>query len=227
MNMCAAPNSEVQVKTERDIEQTLGIKTEPMYPEENVSSAKMSAPSTSNEITWPDEKKKLVVKMVELKKENQRITLNLRTKIDEFESLTKEKQNVEQKVAALTADISTLKSELTQMKSDFTAQNILHRQTIANLTSENKTLQAQVHQLQAGIDLNTTFNSSISKIESESSKSNDIFEVESLVAHKKKRDGLYYLVRWKNFTPEYDTWERESNLMCSEILKTYKRKMKL
>lgn len=227
--MRATPNSEIQIKTEHDIEQTLGIKTEPINPEVKDDSRKISVPSTSTENTWANEKKTLVEKIVALRTENQGITLSLHQKNEECELLATEKQNFEHTVVALNTEISTLKSQLTKIKSDFTAQKDCDRQTITNLTSENKTFHAQIQQLRAGIDLQTKttdkFHSSVSVRKSQ--KSEDVYEVETLVQHKKKKDGMYYLVRWKNFTPEYDTWERESNLMCPEILRNYKREMKL
>lgn len=220
-NMSATPSSEIRIKTEHEIEQILGIKTESINAEEKSSSPEMNAPSTSNQITWANEKKTLVEKIVALRTENQHITLSLQKKKEDCESLATEKHNVEHTVIALTEEINTLKSQLTKIKSDFIAQKDCDRQTIANLTSENKTFHAQIQQFRAGIDLQTTADFS------KSQESEEIFEVEALVRHKKKKDGMHYLVRWKNFTSDEDTWEKESNLMCPKILDNYKRKMKL
>lgn len=52
-------------------------------------------------------------------------------------------------------------------------------------------------------------------------------EVERLIDHKKKKDGMYFLIRWADFTSKDDTWERESNLVCFDLLNEYKQKMNL
>ena len=56
---------------------------------------------------------------------------------------------------------------------------------------------------------------------------NNSFEVERIIAHKDpkgKRKGRKYLVRWKGWGPEHDTWEPRANLNgCLQNLKTYHR----
>jgi hypothetical protein len=37
------------------------------------------------------------------------------------------------------------------------------------------------------------------------------FEVEKILEHRETPDGMHYKVRWKNYTPEEDTWEPEEN----------------
>lgn len=38
------------------------------------------------------------------------------------------------------------------------------------------------------------------------------YEVASIVAHRHKRKGVEYLVRWKGYGAESDTWQRASDL---------------
>lgn len=47
------------------------------------------------------------------------------------------------------------------------------------------------------------------------------FEVEDILDHKFEMDDRYFLVRWKNFGPEDDTWEPESSLSCPDIVRKY------
>lgn len=56
-------------------------------------------------------------------------------------------------------------------------------------------------------------------------KTSGVYEVEQLLGHKMEKSELVYLVRWKHYGPEDDTWESESNLSCPKILAEYKRKM--
>ena len=44
------------------------------------------------------------------------------------------------------------------------------------------------------------------------------WEVEKILNKKKMRRGEKYLIRWKGFTAEGDTWERRENLKNAEEL---------
>lgn len=47
------------------------------------------------------------------------------------------------------------------------------------------------------------------------------YEVEDIVDHKVDKKKKVYLVRWKNYGPESDTWEPEDSLSCPEIIEKY------
>lgn len=49
------------------------------------------------------------------------------------------------------------------------------------------------------------------------------YEVEEIINHKYKgkRMKKLYLIRWKNYGPEDDTWEEESSLNCPELVEKY------
>jgi hypothetical protein len=51
----------------------------------------------------------------------------------------------------------------------------------------------------------------------------DIFEVEALLAHREKKQSgkktkIEYLVAWKSYGPDHNTWEPEENMTGSERL---------
>lgn len=214
--------NEIQVKKEQTVEQILGIKTEKKSPKESSSSSKKGASVPIESSAWVMEKKALVAKIVGLQTENQRIVFDLQNKICQHEAIIKEKVNVEQnlseKIFNLTEELKKTRSEAAIMQSNLNDQKDRDKDTISQLTYENKKLTARINQLQTGIN----------QQESEQKENTDnVYEVESLIRHKKKKNGMHYLVRWKNYTSEYDTWEKEENLMCPKILESYKQKMNL
>lgn len=66
-----------------------------------------------------------------------------------------------------------------------------------------------------------------SELENSKLKHNNEFEVEKLLAHYKRKGEMVYLVRWKNYGKEYDSWEGEDNLKCPKILNAYKKSKKI
>lgn len=49
------------------------------------------------------------------------------------------------------------------------------------------------------------------------------YEVEDIVNHKTERGKTSFLIRWKGWASEHDTWEPESTLSCPEIVEKYKK----
>lgn len=206
-------NSKIRIKTEHDVEATLGIKKEKI-----VTATKAAAPAQkpivkSNSRAWNEEKQKLIDKIANLQSENQRTVLKLKEKEAECTSKTLENQNLQQSFSALSNEHSSLRSELLNAKNESTAS----KNTISNLKSENRKLCAVIKQLKSG-----SANSNANHFGPDNAI-DDLYEVEKLLAHKNKKDGVHYLVRWKNYSAEDDTWQKESDLQCPKILKEYKR----
>lgn len=101
------------------------------------------------------------------------------------------------------------------------------RAQISELKEQNKKLQARLKQAEFGIEQRKEF----TLAEKSGSEEEPGYEVEKLLNHRKKGKTLEFLVRWKNFGAEGDTWEPESNLCCpSNICKElamYKKKNRI
>lgn len=54
------------------------------------------------------------------------------------------------------------------------------------------------------------------------SSENILYEVDSILDHKKENRQMYYLIHRKDYDSTYDSWERQSNLNCTALLKAYK-----
>lgn len=58
-------------------------------------------------------------------------------------------------------------------------------------------------------------------------ESNDVFNVDSIIGHKKQNRKHVFLIRWEGYDSSHDTWESETNLRCPQLLKNYKKANKL
>lgn len=51
------------------------------------------------------------------------------------------------------------------------------------------------------------------------------YEVESIIDHKWEDGELCLLIRWKNYSSDFDTWEKFIDLQnCLEVVQTYLKK---
>lgn len=50
--------------------------------------------------------------------------------------------------------------------------------------------------------------------------------MESILEEKRIKGVRHYLIRWKGYTEESDTWEPEDTLDCADLIKEFKSKNK-
>lgn len=98
----------------------------------------------------------------------------------------------------------------------------------AELLRENKMQKAQIDQLRLGILSNEqqeTEKSNIDKVSSDSDKASDlnVYVVENILDRRIRKKKVQYLIKWKNYDNNWNTWENESNLNCAAILKKFKK----
>ncbi|XP_020798015.1 heterochromatin protein 1 isoform X2 [Drosophila serrata] len=53
------------------------------------------------------------------------------------------------------------------------------------------------------------------------------YEVEAIVGHKTMRGASYFLVRWKGYNKDFDTWELEGKLNCDDLIAQFRNKPKV
>lgn len=197
----------IKIKTERDVELHLGIKTELHQPS-------TSTDSSSN--NWKKEKDGLIYQIENLKAELQRVVASM--------SLEKEKLNEE-----ISAKDMILKQKeelqllLTQLQIKFDNMEEQHANSIGNLTRENRTLTAQIKQLQCGISQQQSleYDKEKSKNDAHAIDDDNVYDVEEIIDHKGGKNSRQYRVRWKGYGIDDDTWETESKLEC--VLCKYKK----
>lgn len=191
----------------------MGIKIESNTPVQD------SAPNVETS-SWHQTKQKLVEKLASLQTENQRNFLKLKAKEVECATQINEMKILEQRLAendiAYSNEVSALKSELSNIKKEMSEQKTNDEKTISNLNLEIKKCNAHIKQLQKGLDMRSANHT-------DDDESDETFEVEHLLNHKKTKSGIQYLVRWKDYSSADDLWVKESDLQCPKILKAYKK----
>uniref|UniRef100_A0A1Y1K501 Chromo domain-containing protein n=1 Tax=Photinus pyralis TaxID=7054 RepID=A0A1Y1K501_PHOPY len=58
--------------------------------------------------------------------------------------------------------------------------------------------------------------------EERSDEEEEQYEVEEIIDEKVVRGVIHYLIRWKGYDPESDTWEPENTLECPDLIKKFK-----
>lgn len=198
----------IKIKNESDVRQNLGIKIEKKHAvkieRQSINKITFAAPSSEAN---DREKKALLDAFGSLKTENQQLTFDLKKKGDEYSAINSEKKNLVRKISSMTEEINALESNLSQAKDDLLKIDAKYKQQISDLSQENRLLSARLKQCETGMARNDD--------------DDEVFEVGKILADKQKRNVRYFLVRWKGYSEKDDTWEREDNLMCPEVLKEY------
>lgn len=52
--------------------------------------------------------------------------------------------------------------------------------------------------------------------------SDEIFEVEEILDERTRRGKSEFLIKWKGYGPEDNTWEREENILCVDMIKEFR-----
>lgn len=168
------------------------------------------------------EKQKLIRKIVDSRAENQQSILDLKKKSSAYDVLLSEKLKMEQlhseNMDAISSQLNAMQTELAALKIQFSKKESEYN----FVTHENQTLKARIKQLQTSQQQTASTSDSVQNI---SNHQPDVYEIEKIVAHKKKKNGLHFRVGWENFAVKDDTWEHESNVMC--IVCKYMQKLHL
>ncbi|XP_055308290.1 hepatoma-derived growth factor-related protein 2-like [Sitodiplosis mosellana] len=212
---------QVVIKTERDVENTLGIKCEANARSDSRSMVNPKPSSVANTASWAQERQSLIDKIISLTSENQKSTFELKQTQDKLAVLNSAKQELQtklnqsneahmKKVDKLNSELSETNAVLAKLRSD-------NRDKILELTREKDLAQARLKQVQNGIARQQI------AVESSAKDNDDGFcEVEKLLADKMVQKRIY-LVRWKRYGSSDDSWVEEANLNCPSILKKYKQ----
>lgn len=131
----------------------------------------------------------------------------------EFEKLKETVKSLQLEKVGLLEKIASLEQEKSQKCSA--------TQTNENIVENIDSLETTLSELKVKTvsDQNKQF-SIVAHLRS-TRKEESVYEVEQILNHKNKKSKRLFLVRWKGYGPNEDTWEPESNLCCPEILNAY------
>lgn len=159
-------------------------------------------------------KETLINKIVSLKSENQQLVVQLRNEQTEKTALESKLHGLEQQINKQSAEMNALRAKLSEESATNTKMCALNDEKISNLLRAKDLLEARNKQLQKGVDQK--------RHEDASDEDDDVYEVEKLIDHVMDDGVRYYLVRWMGYNNKrHDTWEKESNLSCPDILNAY------
>lgn len=137
----------------------------------------------------------------------------------------KEKNSLQKQNQTLAAKIISLEQEKKcgQERIDvLIAESKSSGVQIEQLKKENKMLAARSKQFQSGVVQNMEHNGTQKQEKDTTEKQKkDVYEVENILDHKFTKNQRRFLVRWKGFNSNHDTWEPEKCLNCPKILNTY------
>lgn len=207
----------------KPINRQIHVKTEPGHSQKarelddkiNVVKVEMKSPNQQNKKVAPQ--KELVDKIVSLKSENQQLALQLRNEQSEKASLKLKLKEISEQTSTQSMEINNLRSKLSEETAKYTDMCAQNETKLSDLMREKDLLIARNTQLQKGIDHQAL----VKEQASVECDVDDVYEVEKLIGHKTKKGARFYLVRWKGYNEQDDTWEKESNLDCPAILNAY------
>lgn len=168
-----------------------------------------------------------------LKSEKSNLIENYINLKKQYQELFYKYKVVSAKYFELNNQIIDLQNENKDLKAKI-SENKQNKESIEkSVLHENKSLVAkinQLHRLSASNITPTIVQTPSRKSSLKTStptNSSRTYDVEALIEHRGRGRIREFLVRWKGFGSEDDTWEKEKNLSCPQILAKYKKKHRL
>lgn len=163
-----------------------------------------------------EEKEQLIKNLIETKQENQKLYMDIKCKEQTIAVYDDQIVQKEKQISELTHKYQVAILAQEDQKSRSEEEITKQKEIVIQLTRENKTSQAKIKQLMA-----TTCSQNVQKTVDSDEESEAEYEVAAILDHNIKRNKRLFLIRWKNFSPTHDSWEKEDNLNCPKILKNY------
>lgn len=170
----------------------------------------------SNRITMDISKYKTLTRQyIKLKKKYQNIFIELQKMKEENQELKKKLSEISDRKDNSNISIQTHIQENNELKKKLCKAS----DNDNGIARENTMLRKKIDQLKR---------QSINIVEkSDEKKKTEEYEVEALIAHRKRKPNREFLVHWKGYSADESSWEKEQNLCCPTILNKYLKKNRL
>lgn len=160
-----------------------------------------------------------------LEKENVSIHDRYKQKETLLMSLEIDKDNISKKLLESNCEIVMLRKEIADANDKIRTlqanqKTLLDENSVLLRTSkskaaeidetkqQNRVLRARIDQIQQGGQITKASH-------------NDIYNVEEILNHKYVKKTRFFLVRWEGYDSSEDSWVKQSDLQCKEMLQTY------
>lgn len=213
-------SEKIAIKVENDADESNFIDLIQIPYEATGSSSQPRQSSNSNE------REKMISDLVTLQTANKKLFFECRKKDEAIEALKAtiaENESVYQsRIADITHKLNRSEEIIREKEKSMNTlktekQNIID--SVKNLKKENSVLSARIRQLPSEVSISTISQPGAKR--RKKSECDSIYEVERILTHKTVRNKRLFLLRWKNYDESYDTWEKESDLNCPDVLKQY------
>lgn len=171
-----------------------------------------------NEKILASENKKLIEECEEYRKRNTVVQ-------EEKEKISSQLEEALKKIEQLTCEKASLSEQAKQMMIE--KESYFEAKT-SSIQNKESVLQARLKQMELGIERKKQFQSQNElKCVEEAEESG--YDIDKILDHQKKGSAYSFLVRWKGYGPDADTWEPKSNLQCKncKIINAYLKKNKI
>lgn len=242
-------NDAITIKIEKDVNNIKVEKEDDYVEHKQLDGSSITNHNTSQ--TTNGDKSKLLLELIDLKKEISRLYLESRTKDKQIDQLKKTvseiKEELTMKLTNLSNEHMSCSIEVKKLKDSIHDRDI----KIENLLKEREMLSTQVTELvNKNNDLSTKITAQ-NHIQNEMNNENkhlsarvkqlqfgiaqnvqqekpdeNVYEVEKIIGHKFNRNKRMFLIRWKGYDESHDSWENEANLNCPKILQKYLKSLK-
>lgn len=135
-----------------------------------------------------------------LKNENKKYAMDLHLKHEECVKLNEENSKLEQDAINTNARNRELETEISH-KNDKISE---YEEALLNAQLEIR-----------------NWSEIVKELKTKNATNSDVYHVEKILDDIKKGKTHRFLIRWKGYGPEHDTWVKKSDLMCPDILKNY------
>lgn len=184
--------------------------------EENDPFVIIDVPPTTNDIVpshsdkvkqLTEEKSKIIDELLTLKADNQKMFYDLKLKQQEIDSLKAEAKSMKIQFETLEKNGNFAQNQVTQLKLEL-KKSLAHIEQLENINKEN-------------IPVINECNNDVTDNSSNDSNASQVYEVQKILNHRVVRGKRLFFIRWKGFDENEDSWVKEKDLNCPELLEKY------